>query len=161
MKKAPQTPQLQDEIQEKWITDKLIRRGLLKEQCSDKKHQRLPSPVKPPKKVKVEKKEMSLVECLATWGTEKQTEIIPETRKGEIPTSQLQVLLWPYVEMWNGNIHLRELDKIMDEDRLVKEREKEMIEIQKQNFNGFDKACLKMNMENQDLEIRNLKDSPE
>ena len=55
--KPKQTPHLQDEIQEKWITDKLIRRGLLKEQCPDKKHARMPSPVKKqPKKLKVEKK---------------------------------------------------------------------------------------------------------
>ena len=58
------------------------------------------------------------------------------------------MLLWPYVEIYNDNIHIREFDEIMDEDRLIKERKKELIEIQKQNFNRFDKVCLKMNMEN-------------
>jgi hypothetical protein len=73
---------MQDEIQEKWITDKLIRRGLLKEQCSDKNHARAPSPAKRlPKSKKVEKKQMSLIECLALWGTDKQDAVIPESRK--------------------------------------------------------------------------------
>lgn len=62
---------MEDEIQEKWITDKLIRRGLLKPQ-SPKKF------IEPPPVVYIEEKKaeppklfMDLFDCLARCGTDK------------------------------------------------------------------------------------------
>jgi hypothetical protein len=40
--------------------------------------------------------------------------------------------------MQNGNIYMKELQKIMEQDRLAKEKEVHLKELQKQNFNGFD-----------------------
>lgn len=49
---------------------------------------------------------------MQTLGTDRQSEIVTEEMRREIPLPQLRVMLWPFIEKQNGNILIKQVNAL-------------------------------------------------